>query len=355
MRRSADSLLRILDDILDTARLENGKIEIRPAPFDLRRLIANVAALHFPAARTKGLEEICRVEDDVPQWVEGDVTRLRQVLSNLLGNAVKFTSAGRVALEVAADGAPPGPAWVEFCVSDTGIGIPPEVREKLFKPFSQASGATNRLFGGTGLGLAISAQLVELMGGKITLVSDSGRGTRFSFRLPLEPTSSPDETLAEIRLPAGGQSLRVLVAEDHPVNQVVARRLLEKLGYAVDVAADGEAAVAAAARTPYAAILMDCQMPRMDGFAATAEIRRQSGARRVPIVAITANAMPGDRERCLAADMDDFLAKPVQLAALAETLRRWTEAGFSAPESPISPAPAVAAATTEAPGQTRSP
>jgi CheY-like chemotaxis protein len=257
------------------------------------------------------------------------------VLLNLAANAVKFTQEGRVTIDVTCGAPRDDRTEIVVSVQDTGIGIPPEKLGRLFQRFSQADASTTRKYGGTGLGLAISKRLVELMGGTIGVESTVGQGSRFWFSVPLRPTQSraptgtdataPQDRMAAPPTPTGhALQVRVLLAEDNIVNQRVATRMLEKLGYRVDVAANGLEAVEAVKRAPYDLILMDCQMPEMDGYEATAAIRRaERPGCRIPIVAMTAAAMPGDREQCLAAGMDDYLAKPVTSQVLAATLDVW--------------------------------
>ncbi len=472
---SADALLAIVNDILDFSKIEAGKLALEISDCDVVQTVEEVADLLAEAAHSKGLELVTRIESAVPRVLLGDSGRLRQILTNLVGNAVKFTERGEVVVSVRAlDKAEPGPFLVlRFEVTDTGIGIEPAAQARLFQAFSQADSSTTRHYGGTGLGLAICKRLTELMGGEIGVESAPGQGSTFWFtvrlqRAPLSAAAEPaaaldprgrsvlvvddndtaraslveqlaawevaaigvgnsaqaldrlrsasaagrpfavvladqampgDDGLALVRaisadpalahtpvvlltpldqrgvleqareagaaavltkpprqsqlfdclvgllaeeprlaarlqptrLPAGqperpaaGGRPALLVVEDNAVNQKVALHMLEKLGYRADVAANGLEAVAALARRPYAAVLMDCQMPEMDGFEATAEIRRrEQGGRRTPIIAMTANAMQGDRERCLAADMDDYISKPVKLDELAAALGRF--------------------------------
>ena len=259
---------------------------------------------------------------------------LRRVLFNLLGNAIKFTESGTVRLEVALAG---DRQALSFRVNDTGIGITPEARAHLFEPFMQADSASSRRYGGFGLGLATARRLVQLMGGSIGLESAPGRGSVFWFVLPLVVVPVQDaarraEGESQPEAPPSGQGL-VLVVDDNPVNQLVAARVVNQLGYATEVASGGEVALEAMAHTSFDAVLMDCQMPVMDGYQTTAEIRRrEAGRRRVPIIAVTANTAQGNVEKCLASGMDDFLAKPIRPAVLDTTLRRWL-----APERMVPP------------------
>jgi PAS domain S-box-containing protein len=460
VRRSAESLLTVLNDILDFSKIEAGKLDLDAVDFKVRPVVDDALMAVAPAAAAKELELACEVGADVPVAVQGDPARLRQILVNLLGNAVKFTERGEVVLRVGVAEQSGRHAIVRFAVTDTGIGIPPDRMHRLFRSFSQVDGSSTRRYGGTGLGLAISKQLVELMGGEIGVESAPGRGSTFWFTLPLEPVAKPARcapaalrgvrvlvvddnatnreilhrrvvawgmrngtaasaaealrllreaarsgdpyrlVLVDQQMPemdgdalaravradasldpaalvllsslgrsgtagglfaacltkpireaqlrdclarvlgdapapppaaaagpaAGGTAprRRVLLAEDNLVNQLVARRMLERAGVEVDVVATGREALAAVERTAYDLVLMDLHMPEMDGLEATAAIReRQGNGRRTPIVALTAAAMAEDRERCLAAGMDDYLAKPVQTAALHAILARW--------------------------------
>jgi signal transduction histidine kinase/CheY-like chemotaxis protein/HPt (histidine-containing phosphotransfer) domain-containing protein len=335
VRRSAEALRTIVDDILDFSKIEAGKLELETIDFDLHTLVKDAAGLLTPAAHSKGLRMVSRVALNVPERLRGDPGRLRQVLLNLLGNAVKFTREGRISVRAASLSEAPDAVTVRFEVQDTGIGIPADVRPRLFQAFTQADGSTTRQFGGTGLGLAISKRLVELMGGEIGLDSEPGLGTTFWFTVPFARAEAPDRNVRsassfERTAPLGA---RVLVVEDSPMNQRVAVGLLSRLGYDAEVVSSGLEAVQVlhAHAERYAAVLMDCQMPELDGYAATAAIRQQErpGAH-VPIIAMTANALQGDRDRCLAAGMDDYLVKPVRREELAAVLARWT----SVPSAP---------------------
>jgi signal transduction histidine kinase/CheY-like chemotaxis protein len=470
VRGAGEALLQIINDILDFSKIEAGRMRLELMDFDLRTVVEEVADMLAPRAHEKGLELATFVDQDTSRVVRGDPGRLRQILLNLAGNAVKFTDRGEVILRVRSIGDTAQGPLFRFEVSDTGIGIPVDDQHRLFQSFQQVDSSDARRHGGTGLGLAISRQLVELMGGEIGLESEPGRGSTFWFSVVLPPTgdtrlpparpdlrglrvlvvddnatnrtilehqlaawecridtaASGDQALVMLRdkaeqgdhsdlaildyempgmnglelaatisadprlrrirlvmlsssgkqgdaeagrraglsaylskpvresqlfdclarvmgrLPEGPpsdlvtrHSLReekarrgphLLVAEDNPVNQLVAVRMLEKLGYRADVVADGAEAIDALRRIPYAAVLMDCQMPEVDGFEATREIRRQqSSSIRTPIIAMTAAAMQGDRQRCLEADMDDYISKPVRPEELAVVLARWVQ------------------------------
>jgi PAS domain S-box-containing protein len=467
-KSSAEALLHILNDVLDFSKIEAGKLELEAIDFDLHATVEEAVGLLAEKASVKGLELICHIEAQPPCWLRGDPGRLRQVLLNLAGNAIKFTERGEVVVCAHLEEQGPAGTVVRCEVRDTGAGIPAEVQPRLFGSFTQADTSTTRKFGGTGLGLAISKRLVGLMGGEIGLTSEPGRGSTFRFTVPLAKGEvappaprrndalrglralvvddnatnrtvltrnlagwglrvaeasggaealaalrsaeeafalalldlqmpemdglelarhiKADPALAGVRLimltslgvrgqreqaraagidgylvkpvrlsqlydclatvmaatgplpsaparpaaaserrpPPVAHGPRVLLAEDNVVNQTVAQRLLEKLGCCVDVVGNGREAVAAVARGEYALVFMDCQMPEMDGFEATAAIRLgESGSRRVPIIALTASAMQGDREACLAAGMDDYLSKPLGLRDMERMLRRW--------------------------------
>jgi signal transduction histidine kinase/DNA-binding NarL/FixJ family response regulator len=332
-RASGEGLLLVINDILDYSKIEAGKIELDTSNFALREAIAEGCATLLLQAHNKGIELDVVVEPDVPAWLRGDAARLRQVVINLVSNAVKFTAEGRVIVGVS--GTPgAGGTLVRVEVSDTGIGIDEEALARLFQPFNQADHSTARKYGGTGLGLTISARLVAMMGGTIGARSVSGEGSCFWFELPLQAAGYGEQPVPAVtRVAAGGvrdaagkltdAAPVVLVAEDSSVNQLLAVRLLDHCGYRADVVSDGREALDAVARTSYAAVLMDCQMPEMDGYAATAEIRRrEQGGARLPIIAMTAHSMAGDREKCLAAGMDDYVSKPIRPALLAEALSR---------------------------------
>ena len=327
IQQSADALLAIVNDILDFSRVESGRLELEALTFDLKGLVAEVTELLAFQAGAKGLELAVAVDPSLPAGVVGDPGRLRQVLLNLGGNAIKFTPRGRVALRVSRVGGGAGQVDLAFDVEDTGIGIPADRLPDLFNPFSQGDASMARRFGGTGLGLSISKRLVDLMGGTLSAASQEGAGSRFRIllTLPVADLPVPAEVPVE-RAPEGTPAhLRVLVVEDNAINQRVVTRMLEKLGHRADVAGNDLEALEALGERPYDLVLMDCQMPEMDGFEATRCLRDPaSGALdpRVKVVALTANAMAGDRERCLAAGMDDHLPKPIQMQALAALLAK---------------------------------
>ena len=312
-------LLRLINDVLDLSRVESGRLTLEAAPFDLQAFVRQLATFWEPLVQAKGLELGVQLSSEARCFVVGDVTRLRQVLANLLGNALKFTAKGRISLEQTLT-LTPERAKVGFTVRDTGIGIPDDRRHLLFQKFSQADGSTTRLYGGSGLGLAISGQLVELMGGAITFESAEGRGSAFSFTLELPRSAEPKSTLEQGNQRAHGSG-RVLLVDDNNVNRLIASHHLKALGFEVDQAEDGAQAVERWRRGGYVLIVMDCQMPVLDGYQATGNIRsEEAGAAHVPILGLTAHAMAGDREKVLAAGMDEYLAKPVRLPDLQRVL-----------------------------------
>ncbi|GAB6040291.1 ATP-binding protein [Endothiovibrio diazotrophicus] len=333
--RSAEMQLNVINDILDLSKIEAGKLELEASGFNPRELLDDVARLISAGARDKGLKVITHCDDELDRPLLGDGLRLRQVLLNLAGNAVKFTTEGEIELRADRLAAPsPPPAQriaLRLAVRDTGIGIGTTDRERLFQPFSQIDTTTTRLYGGTGLGLAISRQLVERMGGRLGVDSTPGEGSIFWAELAFPAADKAPPSRPDVPLPATVGPLlgRVLLAEDNAVNLQVAQGLLARLGLTADVARNGREAVERSAERPYDLILMDIQMPEMDGFTATGAIRRREATRgepRTPIVAMTAHALRGDREQCFAAGMDDYLVKPVRWEAFAATLAHWLPA-----------------------------
>lgn len=331
-RESADLLLKLLNDLLDSARIESGKLELESVPFSIRKILDRTTTILCGRASEKGLSFCCRVPEGIPNAVVGDGNRLQQILVNLAGNAIKFTEHGGV--EICLDASSrEGRASLQFSVRDTGIGIPPSRLEQIFQPFAQADASMSRRFGGTGLGLPISKSLVEMMGGRIWAESEVGKGSAFYFtiQLPLADGAPSDSSNAPAIKPEISRRLRILLVEDNPANQKLATYVLTERGHEIDLAGDGREAIRMARLSEYDVIVIDVQMPGMDGFETTAAIRRlQVGSRRVPIIAMTAHAMKGDRERCLKAGMDGYLAKPVdarEMIALVEDL-----AGDATPE-----------------------
>lgn len=338
-RHSAESLLTIINDILDFSKIEAGQLQFDAEPFDVRQMIAGAWATLAESASAKKLELINTIAPDVPTRLVGDAGRLNQVLINLIGNAVKFTAQGRITLEVTHQETRDGLARLRFAVHDTGIGLTPEEQTNLFNPFTQASSGTTRKYGGTGLGLAICRQLVEKMRGEIHVESLPVKGSTFWFTVAL-PIAEVDTSADQVAAPAPPNidfsRLRVLVAEDNAVNRIVVQMQLKRHGCPCDLVENGLAAVEAVQRQPYDVVLMDCEMPEMDGFEATRKIRLWEAERRgrgesvqaITIIALTANAMSGDRAACLAAGMDDYLSKPMRATELIEALAR-AQAGLA--------------------------
>ena len=362
LEASSRGLLRVIDDILDFSQVEAGELRVESIPFDPLEVVEQVVALERQPAKAKGLDFELAIADTLPgRAILGDPARLRQVLLNLLSNAVKFTAEGSVRVEVdqlapepeAKTDAPPTEGWLRCRVIDTGIGIESEAQARLFAPFQQADTSTRRRFGGTGLGLAISRRLVEAMGGTLDFETIPGSGSTFTVLLPwipapiespdevpattsenieaTEPTTEPTHSTVAIAENTEGVEgsapptrARVLVVEDNPVNQMVALAQLRKLGLTAEAVDGGRAALEALADRSFDLILMDCQMPDLDGYQTTEQIRGQeSDHRRIPIIAVTAHALGEVRERCLAAGMDDYLPKPYTTETLAETLGQW--------------------------------
>ncbi|GAB4354320.1 MAG: hypothetical protein Kow0073_10940 [Immundisolibacter sp.] len=325
---SGNTLLALINDILDFSRLESGRMEIEQIPFDLHAKVREVAALFELQTRNKGIDLSVHIAPTVPRGVLGDPMRIGQVLTNLIGNAVKFTNDGSIAVNVDGNGGNGAPGTLQLRVIDTGIGIGSEDLERIFQSFTQADSSTTRQFGGSGLGLSITRQLVELMGGQIGVESTPGLGSTFWVSLPLVAADLTDGASTKA-LPAATAAaptdLRVLIAEDNTTNQLVAKGLLEAAGCRVDVVGDGEAAVTQWQRGGFDLILMDCNMPGVDGLEATRRIRAaEPPGQRIPIIAMTANTEAQLLESCYAAGMDDALPKPMQLSAVKQLLSKWT-------------------------------
>ena len=332
---SADMLLTIVNDLLDFSELETGTFELEEKEFSPRNTIEEVLDLFAETTAKKKLELTSFIHDDVPSLLCGDATRLRQVLINLLGNALKFTETGQVSLHTGLVQTVGSAVTLRFTITDTGIGIPTDRLANLFQAFSQGDPSSTRRYGGTGLGLAISKRIVEYMGGEIGVTSGAAQGSTFWFTVCLHHPVAATEAMITPVLPGTLSSavpstteeqVAILVAEDNPVNQKLISRLLEKFGYRTKVVFNGRAASEEAATNSYAAVLMDCQMPEMDGLSATGEIRAREttlNLPHLPIIALTAHIMPGDRERCLAAGMDDYLSKPLNPDKLQTMLTHW--------------------------------
>jgi hypothetical protein len=342
VKSSADSLLTIVNDILDFSKIEAGRLDLDSTEFNLRDTVQLTLEMLAVRARQNGLALTCDIRAEVPAMVVGDLSRLRQILTNLIGNAIKFTEQGEVGLRISVDSSTPHGLRLHFVVWDTGVGIAQEKQKLIFDAFSQADGSTARRFGGTGLGLTISSRLVELMGGTIWVESTLGAGSSFHFTASLGEGKEAVKThpvpraqvvelessvsLSHQTVQGRTKRVRVLLAEDNAVNQKVASRVLEKQGHHVTVASNGREALAALDRAHFDVVLMDVQMPEMDGFETTAVIRdreRISGSH-LPIIAMTAHAMQGDRERCIAAGMDNYISKPLNAPELIELLEKFS-------------------------------
>jgi signal transduction histidine kinase/ActR/RegA family two-component response regulator len=327
---SANSLLIVINDILDYSKIEAGKIELETINFNPRSCVEEVLKTSGLLAHEKNLELLCDIAPDVPEMLDGDPGRLRQILLNLVSNAVKFTSHGEVAVRLAIDAEEGDTRVLKFTVSDSGIGIPTEKRVSIFSPFTQADSSTTRMYGGTGLGLTISARLVAMMGGRIWLESEVGQGSRFHFTVRLKVSGERVESRLIFPLvepPAKPKGLYILLAEDNRINQLVATRSLAKMGHSVVVVGNGKEALSLLATQPFDLIFMDIQMPEMDGLTTTARIREGETVTHthIPIIAMTAHAMKGDRQRCLSAGMDGYISKPISASeleiAIAEALQ----------------------------------
>jgi signal transduction histidine kinase/HPt (histidine-containing phosphotransfer) domain-containing protein len=374
---SAESLLTIINDILDFSKIEAGMLNFETVDFDLRFTVESVLGLMAERVRAKELNMALLFDADMPTKLRGDPTRLHQILTNLVGNAVKFTEAGQVVIKVSKQSEREERVTIRFDVEDTGIGISESDQKMLFAPFVQADGSVTRRYGGTGLGLAIAKQLVEMMGGTISITSEPGSGSTFTFTASFikqanqEPTSQPTEvdlkdrrvvrdrrSVAVSAKMNGGRGTKklipqhssgemkvslnrsILLVEDNEVNQAVASDQLARLGYKVDVASNGQEALDALTLRSYDVVLMDCGMPVMDGYTATAEIRKREGeAEHTPIIAMTAHAMSGDREKCLAAGMDAYIAKPVKRKALEGIFATLFGQGHLSAAQPVQTAP----------------
>jgi len=337
VNNSADSLLTIINDILDHSKIEAGKLSIRNISFNLVSLVEDTFKVVNIKASQKRLNLLTSIDPGIPPVLSGDPVRLRQVLLNLTSNAIKFTEYGQVVLSVFPDSENDSNMTLRFEVADTGIGMSDEEQKKIFKPFFQVNGSLTRKYGGTGLGLSISKQLVDIMGGRIGMGSREGDGSTFWFTVPFgkcPPSFEPADAAAQsgkqdkeaVSTGPGDNGRLILLAEDNPVNRKLTQLQLNKLGYAVNSVTNGQEAVEAVKEgKPYSLILMDCQMPVMDGLEAARTIRRNRPAHggRIPIIALTAHAMRGDREQCLAAGMDDYLSKPVKLHQLRQIINRW--------------------------------
>jgi signal transduction histidine kinase/CheY-like chemotaxis protein len=327
--KSADALLAILNDILDISKIEAGKLSFENIAFDIRQIVTDIVVLHSLKAEQQGVSLVQVMDDEVPGYLMGDPTRLRQVIVNLVSNALKFTRQGEVKISVDVIEKDIDTVELKITVSDDGIGIPEEAQKTLFNAFTQADGSTTRKYGGTGLGLAIVSQLVDMMGGHLGVDSVEGKGSSFWFTVDLPCADVISGTNA--KSVNDDESIRfkaeVLLVEDNPINQMVAQKMLQKIGLKAVLADNGAEALKCLDQQSFDLVLMDCQMPEMDGFDATREIRRLDirslNKKRLPVIAMTANVMSGDRERCLEVGMDDYIGKPVQRDQLARVLGKW--------------------------------
>jgi signal transduction histidine kinase/CHASE3 domain sensor protein/DNA-binding NarL/FixJ family response regulator len=333
IKSSGETLLSIINNILDLSKVEAGRIDLEIIDFSLQPLLNDLKELFSSSTKDKGLSFVINTDQDVPDNLHGDSVRIKQILTNLISNAVKFTEHGEVAVHVSVDSSIRERSNLRFDVRDTGIGIPDEKRHLMFDSFSQADISTTRKYGGTGLGLAISRQFVQMMGGHIDVDSKLGSGSTFWFTIPLIVSMDDSESFVEKKIQTVEQqndstvvtsaSNKVLLVEDNPINQKVATRQLEKLGYSVDLAKNGQEALKYYSTQTYDIILMDCQMPVMDGYQTTSRIRElEPEGTHIPIVALTSHAMQDEREKCIRAGMDNFLSKPIKLETLGNMLRQ---------------------------------
>jgi PAS domain S-box-containing protein len=329
MKDSIDSLLRLIDDILDFSKIEAGKISFEKIEFSLYDIVFQACNQHYPLAKAKEISFIHEIPENLHTVFIGDPFRLKQVLMNLISNAIKFTDHGSVSVAVFCEQKSSRESNVRIEVTDTGAGIPNEAADQIFQKFSQADNSTTRKYGGSGLGLSICKGLIEQMGGTVGFESKEGEGSKFWFRLSLEmgDASAPAVTVSHAPdIPVIREhSIRILLVEDNIINQKVAQKILEKMSFAVTIADNGVQALAILENKSFDVILMDCHMPQMDGYETTRRIRNHSQLhiRSIPIIALTANAIKGEAERCLALGMNDYIAKPASRKALQEVLKRW--------------------------------
>ena len=342
IHNASENLLMLLNDILDISKVEAGDLQLEHVPFSLSLLLSDTERLFTPLAESRKLGFALTIDPHIPGCILGDPARLQQILHNLISNALKFTSEGSVKLSVCLN--PQNHNELIFCVTDTGIGIPASKLDAIFDKFTQADASTTRKYGGTGLGLAITRELVHLMKGSITVSSSLNVGSVFTFRYPLSiapenavPINKPSPKAASAR--AALQDVRMLVVDDHPINLVFVKKLLHKMGAThIDHAETGVEALAKIESHTYDIVFMDCQMPEMDGYAATEALRKREkaeGKAHLPVIAMTANAMVGDREKCLRAGMDDYISKPIIPSALADIFTRWLSR--NSPSIPAAP------------------
>ena len=338
LKSNSTKLLTLINDILDLSKIEARELKLNPQEFAIEAIAENLLDSFTPQARDKGLALKTNVASDLPMWFIGDDFRIQQVLSNLVSNALKFTEGGEIEVDITlqayATSENDSTAIVHFSVRDTGIGIDSSMQQQLFQPFTQADNSTTRQYGGTGLGLTICRRIVELMGGEIDVASEVGRGSTFWFTLPLQvaeviyEVSSPEEPVLPSMATHSPQTVNILVVEDYPDNRDLILFMLDTIGYQADSVNNGREAIDKLAEQKYQIILMDCQMPEVDGYQATKEIRqREAEEHHTIIIGLTAHAMEGDRQKCLAAGMDDYLTKPVDLNKLTSVLQKWLDLG----------------------------
>ncbi|MCK4833741.1 MAG: response regulator, partial [Gammaproteobacteria bacterium] len=327
--KSADALLAILNDILDISKIEAGKLSFENIVFDFEQIVKDIVVLHSLKSEQQGVLLVQEIDESLPASLMGDPTRIRQVIVNLVSNALKFTRQGEVKVSVDVVSSGSDNVTLKITVSDTGIGIPKAALETLFNAFTQADGSTTRKYGGTGLGLAIVSQLVDMMGGTLGVESVEGEGSAFWFTASFDRTDQVAEVIeqsVEESVPLQ-LNAKVLLVEDNPINQMVAKKMLQKVGLKAVLANHGVEALKLLGEQSFDLVLMDCQMPEMDGFDATREIRkldiRTLDGEPLPVIAMTANVMSGDRERCLDVGMDDYIGKPVRRDHLDAVLRKW--------------------------------
>jgi CheY-like chemotaxis protein len=334
VKTSGTHLVSLIGDILDLSRIEANRLELELFDFNLQEVLTNTIDSLLFEVREKGLQLTFEMDRDIPVLLLGDAGRLRQVLTNLIGNAIKFTPSGYITVDARSDSVDREHVTLRIIVRDSGIGIAPDNQELIFEPFVQADGSTARTYGGSGLGLAICRQLVELMGGSIGVESVEGKGTEFWFTVMLKRQAPVDDIIPPMfgsaeqgnKLSVRSTNCHLLLAEDDHISQKIVQAFLMKLGYTADTVKNGREVLQALNEKDYALVLMDGMMPEMNGYEATTTIRNPSSPVRdhaIPIIALTANAMRSDREKCIAAGMDDYLAKPLEMSALAAMLDRW--------------------------------